>query len=323
MDENEGQTANAGNEGEGEPSEAVDTSVEAIEARMAELGHTGDDEGEGEGEKPAAKPEKKAKAKPDTEGEGEGEDDTEAKAKDGAEDDEKPGDDATDEEKKSWQAKMKAEVEAERSKVKTYEKKLAEADARDAEWVKAANETIIELHDAQKEIAHLRAKLKQAGIEDDPQETRVRELERELAKIKGGSTLQQQLAQERAKQEAIAAAQTEKVRVQSEANALITKYVELKDATVAEEILTTWAAVASLAEQRGKTPPTMGEFVKKEITRRRLEKAQTQTSANKERGNGRKAPRTLQANGSSAVPSKFPATDEGIEAWAKSRGYDS
>lgn len=310
---NEPDDAAASGEDGAAENESVDLSLEAIEKRMAERGHATTEDGD-DAEAPPSPP---SEASDDDAGE---EDATETAAAEA-----KPEPEPTKDEKKSWQAKQKAEVEAAAAKVRAAEERASAAEAKDSEWVQAANETLLELRSVQAENAALKAQLKAAGIEEDPTAARVRELEQELAKYKGTQGLKEQLAKQqadaKARADAVAAAQQTRDTTFREASELQAKYPELKDRAFAEEVFGVWQAACAHAESRGKAPPAMTAFVQKQVAAARLSRAPTNKTEATRRGTT-PPPRTLSGNGSSAVPTKFPATDEGIEAWAKSRGYE-
>lgn len=323
MDPEEGSEGSQGADGAGDDGGDAapprDVSDAAIEARMAELGYADgnspaadDDAVDGDPDDAPAKPTKKGKA--------------EAKpAADDAVEGDKPADEKapTTEEGKSWQAKMKAEGEKAKAEISTLAARVQKADERDREWMKAANDVLLELRSSEQEVASLRAQLKQAGIEEDPRSAELRAVRLELERAKGGQTLQQKLAAQQQQQAQLAIAQQEKTTVEREARSLIAKHKELADPGVGEEILNLWSAAVSLAEKNNKKPPSMTAFVEKQLAALRFEKQRPKIDAKRAQlQKSRKAPPLLNGNGSSGVPAKFPSTDEGIAAWAKARGFD-
>lgn len=251
-----------------------------------------------------------------------GEDEGEAKKADAAaeptsekkDEADKPAAAAEDEEKKSWQAKMKAEV-------KERDERLAASEARDRDWQQAATKLLVEYRALEGEVAELRERLASAGVREDPATSEIRQLRRELDALKSGQGLDQRRAQVEAQIAAERHATEIKTQVRTEATALMGKHTELKDPAIAEELLLGWSAACATAERLGRQPPAMTAYVERQLAVLRHEQQQKQIEAKRAQlDKSRTIPRTLTGNGSSGHPAKFPATDEGIEAWAKSRG---
>lgn len=250
-------------------------------------------------------------AKPESESDDEDEDAESTEPVEAKDDDaEADADEQAKPKKPTGYQKVKAARDKAYAELDEVRAKVDEFKERDSQWEYVAKTLEDRTKDAAAEIEHLRAQLSQYGVQDDPRDRRIAELERSARERE--ANLEREQAEAEARSQRAHAAEVERLKRQYIDNIRsIAASNNIEDRRLAAE----FQARVSVAKATGQAQPTL-EQVAESLAEMDRWRAGQQVAAQAQTSRG--APRVIRAAGSS-VPD-YGADTEGALAYLKSQG---